>query len=61
MERFHILVIGFAKMTAPSFKNLPERLSIPAALEISIFLNSFRAISSVVGFNWNLLVMFKSF
>ena len=59
MERLHISVTGFAKMTAPSFKNLPGRLSTPAALEISIFFNSFRTISSIVGFNWNLVVMFK--
>ena len=30
MERLHVSVTGFAKMTAPSFKNLPERLSTPA-------------------------------
>ena len=59
MERLHISATGFARMTAPSFKNLPGRLSTPAALEISIFFNSFRTISSVVGFNWNLVVMFK--
>ena len=59
MERLHISVTGFPKMTAPSFKNLPGRLSTPAALEISIFFNSFRTISSIVGFNWNLVVMFK--
>ena len=60
MERLHISVIGFAKMTTPSFKNVPGRLSTPAALEISIPFNSFRATSSVVGFNCNLVVMFKS-
>ena len=59
MERLHISVTGFVKMTAPSFKNLPGRLSTPASLEISIFFNSFRTISSVVGFDWNLVVMFK--
>ena len=59
MERLHILVTGFAKMTASSFKNLPARLSTPAALEITIFFYSFRTISLVVGFNWNLVVMFK--
>ena len=51
MERLHISVTGFAKMTAPSFNNLPGRLSTPAALEISVFFNSYRTISSVVGFN----------
>ena len=59
MEKLHISVAGFAKMTAPSFKNLPGRLSAPAALEISIFFNSFRTIFSVVGFNLNLVIMFK--
>ena len=29
--------IGFANMLPPSFKNLPESLSTPAALELSIF------------------------
>ena len=45
MEGLHILVTGFAKMTAPSLKNLPGRLSIPATLEMSKFFNSFRTIS----------------
>ena len=53
MERLHISVTGFAKMTAPSFKNLPGRLSTPGALEISIFFNGFKTASSAVGFNWN--------
>ena len=60
MERLHILVTGFAKMTALFFKILPGRLSIPAALEMFFFFNSFRKISSVVGFNCNLMVMSKS-
>ena len=60
MERLHILVTSFAKMTPPSFKNLLGILSIPAALEISMFFNSFWTKSSVVGFNWNLVVMFTS-
>ena len=59
MERLHILVTDFAKMTAPSFKNLPGRLSIHAALEMLMFFNSVRTIASVVGFNWNLVVTFK--
>ena len=59
MERLHISVTRFAKMTAQSFKNLAGRLSTPAALEILIFFNGFRKISSVVGFNCNLVVMFK--
>ena len=60
MQRPHILLIGFAKMTALFCKNLPRRLSIPAALEIRILFNSFRTISSVVGFNWNPVDMCKS-
>ena len=44
METLPILVTGFPKMTAPSFKNL----------------NNFRAISSVISCNWNLVVMSKS-
>ena len=59
MERLHISVTRFAKMTEQSFKNHAGRLSTPAALEISIFFNGFRKISSVVGFNCNLVVMFK--
>ena len=31
MEILHIFAIGFARIFAPSFKNLPEILSIPAA------------------------------
>ena len=38
MERLQILLIGFAKATAPSFKHLPGRLSIPRALEVSMLL-----------------------
>ena len=41
MERLHILEIGFASIFAPSFKNFPERLSIPAALSIFISFNNF--------------------
>ena len=59
MEILHISVTGFAKMTAPSYKNVPRRFPTPAALEISKIFNSFRTISSVVGFNWNLVVMFR--
>ena len=35
MEILHIFAIGFARIFAPSFKNLPEILSIPAAFEMS--------------------------
>ena len=37
IERLHSAEMGFANMLAPSFKNLPESLSTPAALELSIF------------------------
>ena len=30
MERLHSFDIGKARTTAPSFKNLPDKLSIPA-------------------------------
>ena len=36
MEILHIFAIVFARMFAPSFKNLPEVLSVPAAFEMSI-------------------------
>ena len=54
MERLHILVIGFAKIFAPSFKNFPERLSIPAALSIFISFNNFSTKSLVTFENLNL-------
>ena len=37
IERLQSVEMGFANMLAPSFKNLPESLSTPAALELSIF------------------------
>ena len=37
MERVHILVTDFAKITAASFENLLRRSSIPAASEMSMF------------------------
>ena len=37
IERLQSAEMGFANMLAPSFKNLPESLSTPAALELSIF------------------------
>ena len=36
MEVLHISAIGFARIFATSFKNLPQILSIPAASEMSI-------------------------
>ena len=36
MEILHIFAVSFATIFAPSFKNLPEILSISAAFEMSI-------------------------
>ena len=36
MEKSLIFAIGFARIFAPSFKNLPEILSISTAFEMSI-------------------------
>ena len=36
MELLHIFAIGFARIFAQSFKDLPEILSNPAAFEMSI-------------------------
>ena len=38
MEILHILEIGFARIFAPSFKNFPERLSMPAVYLYSYLL-----------------------
>ena len=35
MEILHIFAIGFARIFAPSFKNLPEILSISAAFDMT--------------------------
>ena len=40
--------MGFVNMLATSFKNLPDSLSTPAALEISIFVIIFKTFSSEV-------------
>ena len=54
MERLQFWEIGFARIFAPSFKNFPERLSIPAALSIFISFNNFSTKSSVTFENVNL-------
>lgn len=36
-DRLQISLKGFAKISTPSFKNLPERLSMSAAFETSMF------------------------
>ena len=38
IERLQISLIGLTRALAPSFRNLPESLSIPAAFEVSISL-----------------------
>ena len=48
IERLQSAEIGFANILAPSFKNLPESLSTPAALELSIFVIIFKTFSSEV-------------
>ena len=40
IEILHIFAVGFARIFATSFKNLPEILSIPADFEISINLQN---------------------
>ena len=47
MERLHSSEIGFARIFAPSFKNFPERLSIPAALSTVISFSNCSTWSSV--------------
>ena len=55
MERLHILQIGFARIFAPSFKNFPERLLIPATFSLFISFNNFSTKSSVTFEKFNLL------
>ena len=54
MEILHIFAIDFARIYAPSFKNLPEILSIPAAFEMSINCKTSKTFFSVVKFRLNL-------
>ena len=54
MEILHIFAIGFARIFAPSFKNLPEILSIPAAFEMSINSKTSKIFFSVVKFRLKL-------
>ena len=48
MEILHNFAIGFAKISAPSFQNFLEILSIPAAFEILIHCKTFKTFFSVV-------------
>ena len=54
MERLQILEIGLAKILDPSFRNFPERLSIPAALSGFTSFNNLNTRSSVTLENLNL-------
>ena len=51
IERLHKSVIGEANAGAPSFRNLPARLSILALFEEITFSKSFRTEVCVVGRN----------
>ena len=54
MEILRIFVIGFARVFAPSFRNRPEILSIPAAFEMSINCKTSKTFFSVVKFRLKL-------
>ena len=54
MEILQIFAIGFARIFAPPFKNLPEILLIPAAFEMSINCKTFKTFFSVVKFRLKL-------
>ena len=49
LERLHSFDIGKAKTTAPSFQNLPDKLSIRAAFSGLMSLSNFKTSSSEVG------------
>ena len=48
IERIYSFDIGKAKTTAPSFKNLPDKLSIPVAFSGLVYLSNFKISSSEV-------------
>ena len=49
LERLHSFDIGKAKTTEPSFKNLSNKLSIPAAFSGLVSLSNFKTSSFEVG------------
>ena len=49
IKRLHSFDIGKAKTTAPYFKNLPDKLSIPAAFSGLASSSRFKTSSSEVG------------
>ena len=51
---YNVFAIGFARIFAPSSKNLPEILSIPAAFEMLINCKTSKTLFSVVKFRLKL-------
>ena len=49
IERLHSFDIGKTKTTAPSFENLQDKFSIPAAFSGLVSLSNFKTSSSEVG------------
>ena len=58
MEILHVFAIGFARIFAPSFKNLPQILSIPADFEMSINCKTCKTFFSIVKFRLKLFPEF---
>ena len=55
IDRLQISLRGFARISAPSFKNFPERLSMPAAFEMSMFCIILKTSS------WEVILRWKGF
>ena len=60
IDRLQISLRSFARILAPSFKNFPERLSMPAAFEISMFCNILKTSSWEVRLSWKSFSMIKT-
>ena len=58
IERLHSFDIGKAKTTAPSFKNLPDKLFIRAAFSGLVSLRNFKTSSFEVGEKVNFWVLY---
>ena len=56
MDKLQVWEMGLAKTVAPSFKNLPGRLSSPAALFPSKSWRSFNTVSWDTKLNLNLVL-----
>ena len=52
IDRLQISVIGFPRISAPCFKNFPERLSMSAAFEMSIFCIILKTFSLEISLKW---------